>query len=62
MIFSVEEILDRATEIEKMPGRSNTTANIIRAYRDLTGASLKEAIEWMKVLLVLFHTMKQQIK
>ena len=46
--ISVETILTRAVEIETLPGRTDATANIIRAYRELTGASLNEAIEWFK--------------
>jgi hypothetical protein len=46
--ISVETVLARAAEIEKLPARSDTTANIVRAYRELTGASLNEALEWFK--------------
>jgi ribosomal protein L7/L12 len=47
--ISVETVLARAAEIETtLPGRTDVTANIIRAYRELTGASLNEALEWFK--------------
>ncbi len=46
--ISVEIVLARAAEIEKLPGRSDTTANIVRAYRELTNTSLNEALEWFK--------------
>ena len=46
--ISVEIVLALAAEIETLTGRTDVTANIIRAYRELTGASLNEALEWFK--------------
>jgi ribosomal protein L7/L12 len=46
--ITVETVLACAAEIERLPGRSNTSANIIRAYRELTGSSLNEALEWFE--------------
>lgn len=43
---SVNEVLKLASEIEKLPGRSNIKANIISAYRQLTNKSLHDALTW----------------
>lgn len=43
---SIEEVLDLAAKIEKLPGRSDVKSNIIRAYRELSGAHLQEALQW----------------
>jgi len=45
---SIEEVLKKAAEIEKLPGRSDASANIVRAYRELTGANLKTALNWLE--------------
>lgn len=44
----IDQVLELAYEIEKIHFRTSTIANIIYAYRQITGASLSEAQEWYR--------------